>query len=114
MLPKKEKGKPTLIDKRLLIELLEAITDSQNDDGQMWDALLKRCLSASRSELEEFLDELSQSPDTYIPILRTFTFHICNKYSRTIPSLNLQAKWNTTIPNFAMLLITIVIMKNLH
>src|SRR5205823_13174612 len=76
--------------------------------------LLVRCINA-RSDLEEFLDELSQllsySPDIYLP---SFISHVCNESSGITPNVNLQARWCTTPPNFTSLLITIAIIKNLH
>src|SRR6266542_5531633 len=101
------------MDERLLIELLEDLTGSQNDDGRKWDILLERCLNASESDLDEFLDDLSRFFDIYLPTLQIFIFYHCNKYlqAASIPNLT---RWNTSLDKFASILITKVIMKNLH
>jgi hypothetical protein len=101
------------MDERFLIELLEDLASTQNDDGQKQYILLERCLNASKSDMDEFLDELSRSFDTYLSILQTFIFHLCNKYLRTTPRFNLK-RWNTSLDKFASMLITDVIVKNLH
>lgn len=108
------------MDKRPLIELLEGLTDSQHDVEKKRDALLERCLSASKLELEEFLDDLSQllgdSPGTYLPTLKTFTLHLRNKFKSPLAILkfNSQTKWNTSLPNFTSQIIIVVIKKNLR
>src|SRR5688572_21426057 len=104
------------MDEKLLIELLEGLSGPQNDNGQVRNALLERCLKASGKELKEFLDELSQllrdSPNVYLPTLQTFILHLRDEYSRsrTTRRRNLQ---NTALPNFVSMLITVVIMQNL-
>ncbi|CAI2170806.1 19767_t:CDS:2, partial [Funneliformis geosporum] len=105
----KEKEIQTLMNGKLLIELLDDLTDPQNDDVHIQNVLLERCLNASRSELEEFVGELSNSC-IYIPTLKLFTSRICDEPLR----LNSQAKLIVTIRNFASLLITDVIMQNLN
>src|SRR5215469_16124662 len=95
------------MDGKLLIELLEDLTD----DEWKREILLERCLDASKLDLDEFLDELSRSFCTYLPTLQTFIFHFCNKYLQATPSLT---RWNTSIDKFASMLITDVILKNLH
>jgi hypothetical protein len=100
---------------KLLIELLEGLTSPQNNDGQLQNALLERCFKASKWELTEFLDELSQflldSPDIYLPTLQIFTSHLRDESTRIIRRRNLQ---NTVLLDLYSKLITIVIMKNLH
>lgn len=100
------------MDERFLIELLEDLANSQNDDGQKRDILLERCLNASESDMDEFLDELSRSFDTYLSTLQSFMFHLCNKNLRATPNFNLK-RWNTSLNKFASMLITDVVMKNL-
>src|SRR3954447_16369332 len=99
----KQERKTALMDERPLIDLLEDLTDSQHDDEKKRDALLERCLSASKFELEEFLDDLSQllgdSPGTYLPTLKTFTLHLRNKFKSSL-AINLQTRLNTSLPNF--------------
>ncbi|CAB4428030.1 unnamed protein product [Rhizophagus irregularis] len=103
------------MDGKLLIELLEGLTGPQNNDGQLQNALLERCIKASGSELKEFLDELSQllceSPNIYLPVLQLFISHLRDESSRIIRRRNLQ---NTVLLDFFSMLITIVIMNNLH
>lgn len=96
---------------RPLIELLEFLSDSQNNDG--WDRyiLLERCLTVPKSDLDKLLDELSRSFGIYLPILQTFILHIYNEYLRATPTLNLM---NTPLDKFASMLITDVITKNLQ
>jgi hypothetical protein len=102
------------MDERQLIELLEDLTDSQHDNEKKRDALLERCLNASKLELEEFLHDLSQLlgefPSTYLPTLKTFTLHL---YKAT-PKLNLYSRWNTSLPHFISQIIIIVILNNLN
>ncbi|CAB4376716.1 unnamed protein product [Rhizophagus irregularis] len=97
---------------RPLVELLENLTNSQNDDG--WDryVLLERCLTAQKLDLDKFLDELSRSFGTYfIPTLQTFILYIYNKYLRVTPNLKLM---NTPLDKFTSMLITDVITNNLQ
>ncbi|RIA97777.1 hypothetical protein C1645_228267 [Glomus cerebriforme] len=103
-----------MADGRLLIELLEDLTKSQNDDGQKHDALLEHCLGASESDLDEFLEDISSSLITYLPTLQIFISHLYKKFLKASPSLNLQARWKTSLDKFVSLLITIVITNNLH
>jgi hypothetical protein len=98
----KEK-KIILMDKRHLIELLKDFASSR--DKWKRNALLERCLNASTSDL---LELSSSSPDNYLPILRTFISHLCNESSRAT------YKRNTALSDFALLIITIIIMKNIH
>src|SRR5947207_2433006 len=97
---------------KFLIEILEELTSLQNNDKKTRNALLKRCLNASRSELEEFLKELSQllchSPDIYLPTLTTFISHVRDE------SLCVTPHQATSLPNFISILITVVIVQNLH
>ncbi|CAG8729334.1 2005_t:CDS:1, partial [Funneliformis caledonium] len=94
---------------KLLIELLDDLTDPQNDDVHIQNVLLERCLNASRSELEEFVAELRNSC-IYIPTLKIFTSRLCDEPLR----FNSQAKLNVTIRNLASLLLTDVVMQNLN
>jgi hypothetical protein len=98
-------------DERPLIELLEDLAYSQNNDG--WDRyiLLERCLTAPILDLDKFLDKLSRSFGTYLPTLQAFIFHLYNKYLRTTPKLNYT---NTLLDEFALMLITDVISNNLQ
>ncbi|CAB4422241.1 unnamed protein product [Rhizophagus irregularis] len=99
------------MSERPLIELLENLANSQNDDS--WDryVLLERCLTAPKLDLDKFLDELSRSFGTYIPTLQTFILHLYNKYLRVTPNLNLM---NTPLDKFTSMLITDVITNNLQ
>ncbi|CAB5211870.1 unnamed protein product [Rhizophagus irregularis] len=101
------------MDERFLIELLEDLASSQNDDGQKRDILLERCLNASESDMDEFLDELSRSFDTYLSTLQTFIFNLCNKNLRATPNFSLN-RWNNSLNKFSSMLINDVVMKNLQ
>ncbi|RIA95504.1 hypothetical protein C1645_480447 [Glomus cerebriforme] len=102
------------MDERLLIELLEGLTGPQNDDGQLQNVLLERCIKTSSSELKEFFEELSQllrdSPNDYLPILQTFITFLRDDSSRVIRRRNLKF---SGLLDFYSKLITIVIMQNL-
>ncbi|CAB4422233.1 unnamed protein product [Rhizophagus irregularis] len=101
------------MDERFLIELLEDLASSQNDDGQKRDILLERCLNASEMDMDEFLDELSRSFDTYLSTLQTFIFNLCNKNLRATPNFSLN-RWNNSLNKFSSMLINDVVMKNLQ
>jgi hypothetical protein len=89
-----------------LIELVKDFTNSQNNDELEQNALLKQCLNASKSDLEELSNIL---PDTYLPTLQTFISLLCNENSRERIK-----KQNTALHNFISLLITTIIIKNLN
>src|SRR5688572_28438583 len=93
-----------------LIECQEVLTGSQDDDTQMQNVFLKHCFDSSKSELNEFVGELSEL--TSLPCMPSLS-HLCDESSRNYLRLNLQ-KWNATLSNFASLLITVVIMRNLN
>lgn len=78
-------------------------------DTQKWDILLKRCINASESDLDEFLVELSNSFDNRLPKLKIFTSYLCQKYLHVAPNIT-----NTLLVKFISLLITVVITKNLQ
>ncbi|CAG8526884.1 15115_t:CDS:10, partial [Dentiscutata heterogama] len=88
-------GQLILMDERL-IELLEDLSDSQNDD-RILNIMLKRCMKAPMSELKMFFEELSQvlhrSPKVYLPTLQNLIFHFFNNSPRTILLLDLQLLW---------------------
>ncbi|GES72918.1 hypothetical protein RCL_jg15567.t2 [Rhizophagus clarus] len=88
------------------------LLDDDDTNGQKWDDLLKQCLSASDSDLDEFLVKLSKKFDNYLPKLLIFTSYLCNKYLQV--TLNVNLKWNILLAKFISKLITIVITKNLH
>ncbi|KAF0550861.1 p-loop containing nucleoside triphosphate hydrolase protein [Gigaspora margarita] len=91
-------------ENQLLIELLESL---ENNDKETRDILLMRCLNASSLELKEFFDELSdlisQYPDIYMTALKTFLSYIYE-----------QSSFNNVLSNFVSMLITIVMISNLH
>jgi hypothetical protein len=86
--------------------------NDDNDDGKKWNDLLKQCLRASDSDLDEFLVKLSNSLDIYLPKLQAFTSHLCDKYLQVAPNVNL--KWNILLAKFISRLITDVIKVNLQ
>ncbi|CAG8567860.1 13873_t:CDS:10 [Dentiscutata erythropus] len=75
------------VDNKLLIELLESLTGSENNYTETRDVLLARCLNASSQELKEFFDELLellyQYPDIYIPALKTYLSYLYEQSSCT-------------------------------
>ncbi|CAG8532736.1 4901_t:CDS:10 [Ambispora leptoticha] len=96
-----------------LIELFEELTDSENDDEKLH-ILVKRCCTASSSELEDFINELSElscySFELYIPFLKAFLSQLL-KYSKR-PTL--LTKYTSAFQKFPSLLIKYVVMQNLH
>lgn len=94
----------------VIIKLLD--DDDTNNYGQKWANLLKQCLCASDSDLDEFLVKLSVSFDIYLPKLQTFTSHLCDKYLQVAPNVNLS--WNILLAKFISRLITDVIQENLQ
>ncbi|RGB26056.1 hypothetical protein C1646_434014 [Rhizophagus diaphanus] len=92
-----------------IIKLLDdSDSESKNDDGRKWDNLLKRCINASESDLDEFLVKLSSSLDIYLPKLNIFTSYLCRKYLQIAPIKNV------LFVKFISLLITVVITENLQ
>ncbi|CAG8607873.1 45495_t:CDS:10 [Gigaspora margarita] len=91
-------------ENQLLIELLESL---EINNKETRDILLMRCLNASSLELEEFFDELSglisQYPDIYMPALKTYLSYLYE-----------QSLYNNVLSNFASMLVTIVMISNLH
>ncbi|CAG8536842.1 15502_t:CDS:2, partial [Racocetra fulgida] len=89
----KKTGQLILMDEKL-IELLEDLSDSQNDDEKILNVMLKRCMKAPISELKIFFEELSQAlhrfPKVYLPSIQTLVFHFRNNSSRTILRPDLQ------------------------
>lgn len=108
-----KKTEQMLLMDETLIDLLEGLSDSQNDE-QILNVMLKRCMKAPISELKMFFEDLSQvlhrSPKVYLSTLQSLIFYFYNNSSRTILRPDLQIRWNT---NFASLLINIVIIRNL-
>ncbi|CAG8450090.1 7512_t:CDS:10 [Dentiscutata heterogama] len=96
-----------LVDNKLLIELLESLTGSECNVTETRDVLLARCLNASSQELKEFFDELLellyQYPDIYIPALKTYLSYLYELSS-----------CNSVHSNFVSMLITNVMISNLH
>ncbi|CAG8552607.1 4844_t:CDS:10 [Diversispora eburnea] len=96
------------MDKRLLIELLEDLTNFQVNNEQILDTILKKCCNASKLELAKFINDLSlslrQSPDEYITAMQIFIWHLKDD---SLQNLN---RW---LPNFVSNLITEVILPNL-
>src|SRR5438045_1284436 len=88
-----------------LIELLKDFKCSHTNNRKR-NALSEQCLNASTSDLEELSQLLSNSPDTYLPILQTFISHLCNNPRAT-------HKQNT-LSDFTLLIFTIIITKNIH
>lgn len=92
-----------------IIKLLDDFdSESKNGDGQKWNNLLKRCINASESDLDEFLVILSSSLDIYLPKLNIFTSYLCKKYLQVAPVKNV------LFAKFISLLITVVITENLQ
>src|ERR1044072_187896 len=92
------------MSKRRLIELLRDFAVS-HDNCWKQNALLERCLNAPTSDLLELSND---SPDNYLPFLRTFISHLCNESSRATH------KRNIALSKFALLIVTDIIMKNFH
>ncbi|UZO21754.1 uncharacterized protein OCT59_014139 [Rhizophagus irregularis] len=91
-----------------IIKLLDDSDFESNDNEQKWDNLLKRCINASKSDLDEFLVKLSSSLDIYLSKLKIFTSYLRKKYLQVAPVKNV------LFAKFISLLITIVITENLH
>src|ERR1044072_3584039 len=93
--------------------LFELLKDFINfhDDKRKQNALLEQCLNASKSDLEELSKLLRSSPEDYLPIVKTFVSHLYNEKSRATPRIK---KQSAELLNFTSLLITIIIIKNLH
>ncbi|RHZ88681.1 hypothetical protein Glove_21g295 [Diversispora epigaea] len=100
------------MDKRLLIELLGDFSSSQNDNDQTRKILIEQCTNASKTELEEFTNELSQllcgSSDDYLLSMQTFFLYLYNDSSCVTTHLK---KW---LPNFSLMIINNVILPNLQ
>lgn len=100
------------MDKKLLIELLEGFSSPQNDNGLTRKILLERFINATRTDLEEFINELSQLlskfPEEYLSHIQAFLSYLYNDFPRVNTRFN---KW---LPSFVSKLINNVMLQNLQ
>ncbi|CAG8508973.1 11648_t:CDS:10 [Diversispora eburnea] len=101
------------MDKRsLLIELLEDFPNFQNNNDKTRKILVELCINASKTELEEFTNELSQllcsSPDDYLLSMQAFFSFLYNDSSCVTTRLK------TWLPDFALMTINNIILPNLQ
>lgn len=97
------------MDKRLLIDLLEDLTSSQNNNVQILNILIDRCCTASNLELTKFIDHLScslrQSPETFITAMKILVWYLHDDSLRTT---------RIRLPDFSSRLIIDVILPNIN